>query len=141
MRQNFKKTIPPLLVLALVVAGGCRAKTEGNDLAQALTSENIRDVDKAIRTYTKKIAENPEDAVAFNNRGGAYLRKNMLPEAVADFSRAVNIDAEFAEAYHNRALAYKQLGQFDRAVYDFTQAARINPDDPTAPFNLSLIHI
>ena len=53
----------------------------------ALPTEISR-YDKAISDYTEAIRLNPNDALAYNNRGAAYRRRGNLAKAKADFLMA-----------------------------------------------------
>ncbi|MDR2493722.1 MAG: tetratricopeptide repeat protein [Spirochaetaceae bacterium] len=70
----------------------------------------------------------PNDALAYNNRGDAYYNKGEYDRAVADYTEALRINPNNAIVYNNRGYAYKEKGEYDRAVADFTAALRINPN-------------
>src|SRR6202451_2938122 len=45
-------------------------------------------------------------AVAFSNRGNAYLAKADLDHAIADYNQAIRLDPDYAFAFNNRGYAY-----------------------------------
>ena len=50
----------------------------------------------AIRDYSKFISIQPGYAVAFHDRGVAYLKASQFPDAIADFSEAIRLNAKYA---------------------------------------------
>ncbi len=61
--------------------------------------------DAAIADFDKAIELNPEDAMAYYNRGTAYAGLEQFDAAIADFDKAIELNPDFVEAYHNRALS------------------------------------
>jgi len=72
----------------------------------------------AIEAANKALAISPNDPMALNNRGAAYLDLNKLDLALADFSAAIESDSRFTAALMNRAVVYERRGQFDLANAD-----------------------
>jgi tetratricopeptide (TPR) repeat protein len=62
--------------------------------------------------YTEAIKLNPNDAVAYNNRGINYSILNVNSKALADYSIAIQIDPCFTDAYNNRGNMYCQLKDY-----------------------------
>ena len=67
--------------------------------------------DQAIAQYTQTIRREPNNAVAYNNRGIAYNRKGDTDRAIADLSQAIKIDPTYADAYNNRGTVYYARGE------------------------------
>jgi lipoprotein NlpI len=68
----------------------------------------------------------PADLAAlYNSRGAAFMARNDLGQAVADFSQAVALRPNFVDAYVNRAGAYFAEGRFDPALADFSAALQV----------------
>lgn len=89
--------------------------------------ENRRD--DAVLEYSKAIGKDPNNAVAYNNRGVVYrdLKENEL--AVKDFIRAIELDVNYAFAYNNRGISYDNLKLFDKAIDEYNKAIELNPND------------
>jgi len=60
-----------------------------------------RNLDLQIRGCSKLIKLNPNDATAYNNRGGAYYRKGDNEQAIADYRKVLEIDPLDQEAEIN----------------------------------------
>ena len=69
------------------------------------------DHDEAIRLQ-------PDDAVAYSNRGGAKGMLDWYEEALTDFDHAIHLDPDNAEAYINRGIAKGGLGRHEEARQD-----------------------
>ena len=67
-------------------------------------------------------------AVAFYNRGLAYLDKDDYDRAIADLSEAIRLKRDYAEAFNDRGIAYIRKGEYDRAIADLSEAIRLKPD-------------
>jgi tetratricopeptide (TPR) repeat protein len=76
---------------------------------------------------------NPKDAVAYNNRGVAYIEKGELDKAIADYDKALelapNSGSDRTMLLNNRGNASHEKGQFDRAIADYDEAIRLDPND------------
>ncbi len=105
-----------VVVLALVVAGGCKSKP-------------------AETSHKAPAAAAPVDARALYERGKAALDNKMLAEAVDDFTRATTAatDQELrANAWLGLGAAYGEQGDHARAVAAYEQVTVLRPDDPDA---------
>ena len=50
------------------------------------------------------------DAMAYYDRGNAYLNKGQYNKAISDYNRAIEINPGDATAYFNRGSAYVNIG-------------------------------
>ena len=66
-------------------------------------------------------------AVAYTNRGNAYLGKKDYDRAIADYNKAIELEPKLAAAYANRGLAYGAKGDIDGAIADLDKAIDLNP--------------
>src|SRR5579859_2102872 len=72
--------------------------------AGLLPSLNLRSVvtkGLSIEEYTRIIAQDPDNAQAYNERGKAYLSKREYDRAVQDFDQALRLWPYFGEAKNN----------------------------------------
>ena len=90
--------------------------------------------ERAISDYNDAIRIYPTD-VAFNNRGYAFLQKDLYAEAIRDFTSAIDIDPEYTFAYINRGISFKEKKDYDKAIQDFSKAIDINPNLHSAFYN------
>ncbi len=81
--------------------------------------------DKAV-SFLKKAGElNP---VYFNNLGLAYLKRNMLDEALSSFKKALIMKAKREITYTHLGIVYEKKGDLDRAILMYRKALEIAPD-------------
>src|SRR4051812_36557498 len=73
-------------------------------------------------------------AVAFDNRGLAYRRKDQYGRAIDDYGQAIRLDPSAASAFYGRGTLYLETGQYDLAIADFNEAIRLDPQF-TSAFN------
>src|SRR5689334_16787284 len=64
--------------------------------------------DKAIEACSRVIAQNPNDAGAYSNRGFTLSAKGEIDRAILDFSEAIKLNPKHAKAYNNRGVAWNR---------------------------------
>lgn len=84
--------------------------------------------DRAIADFDKVIQLEPNKAIAYNNRGGAYYLKEEYESAIKDFSIAIDLNPDDASTYNNRGVAYCLKKEYESAIADFSRAIDLNPD-------------
>src|SRR5262249_16559641 len=62
---------------------------------------NKGDRDRAIADYNEAIRLDPENAMAFNNRGASYANKGDRDRAIADYNEAIRLNPNFSLAFTN----------------------------------------
>jgi tetratricopeptide (TPR) repeat protein len=77
---------------------------------------------RARSPFRRIIGRTSPTAVAYRDRGAAYLRKGDARRAIADLDAAVQRDHHDAMAYRWRGAAFVEMGVPDRAIADFTRA-------------------
>jgi tetratricopeptide (TPR) repeat protein len=118
------------------------------------TYSKLQRFKEAIDDYTVAVELDPENALAFRNRGVSYielshyeeafrdltqarartynnralvfLERSMYDEAIRDSTMAIELDPEFVNAYLNRARAHYLLGRYEEALTDYNQAIGVN---------------
>ncbi len=111
------------------------AAAQENTFQQGLEALANRDYDLAISCFNEEIRQHPREAVAFANRGNAFVGKGELDKAIADFSQAIRLNPSDSHAFTNRGYAYDARGEYDRAIADYNQALKVNPKDSDAYYN------
>ena len=81
--------------------------------------------DLTIADYSKAIEINPNDAIAYRDRGAAKFDLKDYRGAIADYSKAIEINPNYAEAYGNRGIAMIKLGQKDSGCLDLSKAGEL----------------
>ena len=70
----------------------------------------------------------PDNYLAYYNRGVSYQDQGKLDEAIEDYSSAVKLDPEYSEAYYNRGVARDRRGDFAGAFADYSEAIQLNQE-------------
>jgi tetratricopeptide (TPR) repeat protein len=67
-------------------------------------------------------------AIAYNNRGNAYIAKGDFDRAIEDFDRSIKLDRAYIKPLNNRGVAYMKKGEHDLAIQAFDEAIRLDPN-------------
>jgi tetratricopeptide (TPR) repeat protein len=67
-------------------------------------------------------------AIAYNNRGNAYVAKGDFDRAIQDFERSITLDPTYIKPRNNRGVAHMKKGEHDLAIAAFDEAIRLNPN-------------
>jgi tetratricopeptide (TPR) repeat protein len=78
--------------------------------------------DEAIEACSRQIASSPDSGPAYSNRGLAYLQKNELDRALADFDMAARIAPQEPSILINRSSVQHKMGRSDLALADLRKA-------------------
>jgi tetratricopeptide (TPR) repeat protein len=97
--------------------------------------EKLLDPKKALEYLNNAIRLQPDDALAYNNRGVAYGELDQYQRAIEDYNEAIRLQPYLSEAYYNRGFTYGKLGQHQMAIKDYDEAIRLKPDDDAAYHN------
>ena len=131
-------------VLLVAVTAACSEDVSAND--QGMIYFEQGDYKEAIDAFDEAIKLDPQDAIAYYNRGVAYkslgqssqgqqsgvqLRLGQYRSAIQDFDQAIRLNPQ-ADAYYNRGVAHRYLDQFELALEDFDKAIRLNPQHAEA---------
>jgi tetratricopeptide (TPR) repeat protein len=113
-----------LLGLLLLGAQGALASDDVQ-----LCDNSINDPDEGIPACTRIIngAQVSKLETVFNNRGNAWFRKGLYPNAIADYGAAIERNPRFIEAFRNRAFVLIKQNEFDRAIVDLNQSIALDP--------------
>ena len=81
---------------------------------------------------SRVIAEHPDNAEAYYDRGNARSSCEDYDGAIADFTMALKVGLRFREAitaYGNRGIARVKSGDFEGAIQDFTEIIERKPNN------------
>ncbi len=74
-----------------------------------------------IHDYSQELHKNPSPET-YVNRGVAYAKLGLYPDAISDYNRALRIDSLFSYAYYNRGLARARFRYTKRSCMDIKKA-------------------
>jgi tetratricopeptide (TPR) repeat protein len=94
--------------------------------------QKFPDSKKAIEYLSQAIRLDPNDALAYINRGIAYRNLKQYQQAINDYDQATRLDPSDADAYYNRGITYSHLKQYQHAIKDYDQAIQFDPGNAKA---------
>jgi tetratricopeptide (TPR) repeat protein len=89
-----------------------------------------KDRDVRIEGCSAIIQHDPNDVVAYRNRGDAYRLRGDIDRAISDYSKAIELNPNYAPAYNGRGRAYISKGDYVHAVADVTKAGELTRKGP-----------
>jgi tetratricopeptide (TPR) repeat protein len=102
----------------------------------------MKDFEGAASDAGQAITLQPQLAVAYLNRGAAFVGLQRDAEAIAMLDQAISIGTDTPElVYFNRALAREHLGDIKGAYLDYRMALRANPEFQLAADELTRFKI
>lgn len=131
-------------VLAVGAVGVQISKSMNGD-AEAPTAaaapQGLPDINKIIGELEKKAKDNPNDAAAWRELGGAYFDVREFPEAATALKRATTLDPKNVEYWSllGEALASANQGPKmpDDAAEAFRTALKLDPKDARSRYYLA----
>jgi tetratricopeptide (TPR) repeat protein len=88
------------------------------------------DYRKAVEAYSEAIAKNPKFAIAYTNRGRAYMDLREYNQAIKSFGSAILAEPSVGEHYYNLAFAYTRTEDWDKAEHFLNIALRKKDPQP-----------
>lgn len=83
------------------------------------------DLNAALKSLSDSVETAPT-AIAYSDRGTAYLLKGEYVSALADYDAAIKLDGRNGEAWNNRAWTHYKAGDNRKALEDANQAVRLS---------------
>jgi tetratricopeptide (TPR) repeat protein len=74
--------------------------------------------DEAVAKYNEVIRLDPNNVMAYTNRGAANVERKNYVSALVDYNKAVELDPKNYFPYYNRMILYITLGDQDKAIAD-----------------------
>jgi Tfp pilus assembly protein PilF len=109
----------------------------GEQLAAAINAHESGHLAVAEGLYRQVIAEDPNNAVAYNNLGNLYRNQDRFDQAIACYERAIQIAPWVPEIYNNLGVALRDQKDPASAVQAFQRALQLRPDYFEALNNLA----
>ena len=122
-----------------VLACASFAHAQGSsDLERAISLEQSGQTDRAIALLRTILRSDPKSADAHNWLGVAYLQKNSLTEAEAEFRQAIRLKPGFVRAYNNLGSTLAQAGDLQEGVRYLREGLKYAPQDFQLRLNLAV---
>jgi tetratricopeptide (TPR) repeat protein len=86
------------------------------------TWEETEEYQKWTEFFSDFIAQNPNQAVAYNLRAQSHWYGGSLGGAIADYSRALELNPKDVSAFLGRGQVFMERREFDRAIEDLDAA-------------------
>jgi tetratricopeptide (TPR) repeat protein len=93
---------------------------------QATAMIQQKKYDQALFLCDQAIASNPNDALAYNERGAAYSWMDQYDKAIESYTKAIQLDPTSAVTWRNRGSVYFHKGEYAKAVADCNEAIRLD---------------
>lgn len=121
---------------------GIHAVDEAARECRALVLERANQGDYwgAIALLDQLIAEYPDSAMDYNNRGLMYFRLGEYERADWDYGMAIALDTRLDSAYNNRANCAVAQGKLGEAIADYQIALDFNPGNLHAWINQGITY-
>jgi tetratricopeptide (TPR) repeat protein len=98
-------------------------------------------LDDALADYAVVIAEDPNHAEHYLERGNIFRRLGRYDEAAADYATAMRLSPPFPEIYYNRGDLRLSAGDEEGALADFSYALELDPGLVDAYVNRAGMHL
>ncbi len=92
-------------------------------------------IDHCTKALALPQATVQQKAKAYRIRGLAYLEKDGVDAAIADFDEGIRLDPKSAALYGHRGNAYQLKKDYGRAIADYNRAIALFPEDGPAFFS------
>jgi len=102
---------------------------QGTDGTNTVRQENLN---KTIRELDKAISTNPNDAVAWNNKGATLYNLKKYEEALLACDKAIELDPKYAIAWSNKGNTLYNLKKYEEALLAYDKAIELDPNDAKA---------
>lgn len=91
--------------------------------------------DDAIEAFTKAIAKDPNNGLAYDARAVQLTAKDFLEAALSDADRAVELASLQPRVWYNRGFIRQQNGDFADALADYNAVLKLSPRNVEAVAN------
>ena len=85
----------------------------------------MKKYNKAFADLDQAIRLNPQDDVAFYNRGNMYKNLEKYDQAIVDYDQAIRLNLQYSEAFYDRWNTYIALKKYDQAIRDYEAFIRL----------------
>lgn len=82
---------------------------------------------QAEKLFTEAIDLNPDNALAWHNRGWAYIEQKRYKQALTDFNKASELRPNSELPYFGRGWVYNQRKEYAAAIKEYDKVIELNP--------------
>jgi len=107
--------------------GFADVSTEDGTIRGWVEVDHLLPLEKGTEYFTAKIAANPKDAQAYQDRGRIWIEKEDWEHALSDLEAAIRLAPSHARSHHLCALVHLQNQELDKAIAGFSEAIRLDP--------------
>jgi tetratricopeptide (TPR) repeat protein len=108
---------------------------------KVLRGDRKEDFRRELEKCDRALAQEPEKADLYEQRGLTYYRLSDFRRAEQDFSQALKGRPKAAHLYFYRGLSHERLKDYARAVADFETVLKLAPDHQRASNSLAWIYV
>ena len=92
-----------------------------------IEKHHSKDLDGAIKEYSKAIKEDNTMTLAYFNRGMCELALQDFKSAMKDFDKTIELNPKIADAYYSRATVFVSQKKYPESLTDLDRAIAIEP--------------
>jgi len=81
----------------------------------------------SISLWTHVLKIDPQNVIAYVNRGHAYADAGEMDMALADLNASQQLAPEFPNIYNDRGFIYFKRGEYDKALNEFNRSIALDP--------------
>jgi tetratricopeptide (TPR) repeat protein len=97
------------------------------------------DIDKAVATYEKALADDPENRELRRSYSEVLLANGRTDAAREQLEKILQTDPQDGATYLSLGQLDRQIGKFDQARQELDRAHSLMPDNPEVPYQQALL--
>jgi tetratricopeptide (TPR) repeat protein len=97
-------------------------------------------VDDALNLYGEVLRLDPDNAMAYADRGTVLAMTKQFEPALRDLEQAFRLGYADASAFSTAGTICLETKQYGKALEHYAKAAELNPDYPFTYFNRASVH-
>jgi ankyrin repeat protein len=127
------------LIQLLRAHGGKEFSLAKTKREKGMALQKSGQIDQALFAYAEALNLDPDDPVAYYNRGTALIQKEAPEEALIAFDAAIGLDPTFLDAYGAATQILSQRQQWDQALALWDRYLGHQPQNGRGHFERSVI--